>query len=184
MRVRAAGFDLEMHSGAGTFARNGLDAGSLLLVETFLKYFDGAADAHLCDLGCGWGAVGCLLASARSQAPIFACDINGRAVALARDNARRLNLQNVAVCHSDGLQAVRSKYFDAVLSNPPVRAGNRVIERLFDDAHRCLRDDGELWVVLRTAQGAKSWQKRLSAQFGGCDAVALEGGYRVLRCAR
>jgi 16S rRNA (guanine1207-N2)-methyltransferase len=65
-----------------------------------------------------------------------------------------------------------------------VRAGNQVIEKLFADAQRCLRPTGVLWVVLRTAQGAKSWRKKLETQFGQCETMAIEGGYRILKSVK
>ena len=68
-----------------------------------------------------------------------------------------------------------------MLCNPPIRAGNDAIAALFEDAHRALKLRGELWAVIRTAQGAKSWAKRLHDRWGNCDTVALDKGYRVLR---
>lgn len=109
------------------------------------------------------------------------CDINLRAVHLARVNLRQNQLDNARVWCGNGLSAIASQSFDTVLCNPPVRAGNAVIGRLFEDAHRCLERGGVLWVVLRTAQGAKSWQKRLAQQFGNCDTTAIKSGYRILR---
>ena len=182
--VRAGGWKLEMRSGAGTFARDGLDAGSQLLVESFLEEFKTTSGVRLCDLGCGWGPVGCLLAKAFPDTSVFGCDINARAVFLARDNARRLLLPNAHFWCGDGLKSARPQLFDAILSNPPVRAGNAVIQSLFDDAFQTLQLNGQLWIVLRTAQGAKSWHKRLNAQFSNCRMIALQSGYRVLRCRR
>jgi 16S rRNA (guanine1207-N2)-methyltransferase len=108
------------------------------------------------------------------------CDINVLAVQLARQNAQRNDILNAHLWCGDGLTAARAKYFHAVLCNPPVRAGNAVIAELFTQSQRCLQTGGELWVVLRTQQGAKSWQKRLAAQFGRCETVAIESGYRIL----
>ena len=138
--------------------------------------------AHLCDLGCGWGAIACFAAALSPGARVFGCDINERAVALARRNAHANGLDNAFFWCGDGLDAARDGFFDMILCNPPVRAGNEVIARLFDGARRCLKPDGTFWVVLRTAQGAKSWQKRLATQFGHCETAAIKGGYRILQC--
>ena len=180
--VQACGVALEMATGAGVFAKSGLDAGSRLLLEIALR--DAATwpdGARICDLGCGWGALGCFAARRAPQARVFMCDINAHAVALARWNARQNALANAFTWCGDGLDAAREAQFDVVLCNPPVRAGNATIARLFAGAERCLRRDGVLWMVLRTAQGAKSWQKRLQQQFGHCESVALGGGYRVFK---
>ncbi len=177
--LRVAGASLSMMSAPGVFARSGLDAGSRLLIETALPQI--VPDAKVCDLGCGWGPMGCIVARALPQTEVFMCDINPRAAQLAAQNASRNELANARAWCGDGLDAVRADYFNAILCNPPVRAGNAVIQKLFNDAQRCLLPEAVLWVVLRTAQGAKSWQKKLAAQFGGCETVAIDGGYRVFK---
>lgn len=182
MRVRAAGIDLTMASGAGTFSRDGLDFGTKLLLETFLKATLPEPQTWL-DLGCGWGAVGCVLAKARPDCRVLACDINRRAARLAAANAGQNTLPLHVWC-GDGAAALRDASCDAVLCNPPVRAGNAVIAQLFEDSLRVLRPGGTLWVVLRTAQGAKSWAKKLETQFGSCRTVAVEGGFRILVATR
>ena len=103
------------------------------------------------------------------------------AVQLAGLNIRKNGLKNCVLWQGDGLSAAREAAFDTVLCNPPVRAGNAVIARMFDDAQRGLKPGGSLWVVLRTAQGAKSWEKRLAGLFGHCETVTKEDGYRILR---
>ncbi len=181
--VKVAGADIVLRGGAGTFSKSELDEGTQILIETFAASpaFHVPGSPHWCDLGCGWGAVACVLATLKPRAKLWACDINRRAAALALLNVRGLELPNVAAWNGDGLRACRSSYFDVVLCNPPVRAGNQAMESLFQDAQRCLKSRGELWIVLRTSQGAKSWQKKLEALFGGCDTMQISRGYRVLR---
>jgi 16S rRNA (guanine1207-N2)-methyltransferase len=182
--ARAAGLTMEFDTGPGVFARSGLDEGSRLLLSTAHQSGELEAGRRYCDLGCGWGPIGCFLARLAPQAHIALVDINRAAVQLARENAHRNGLTNADLWCGDGLCAVRSSIFDAILCNPPVRAGNRVIEQLFDDAHRCLRPGGSLWVVLRTAQGAKSWARRLGDSWGNCESLAIEKGYRILRARK
>jgi 16S rRNA (guanine1207-N2)-methyltransferase len=172
------GHTLEFNAGAGVFSKGGLDAGTRLLIETI----EFPTEARLCDLGCGWGAVGCFAAAIAPAASVWMCDINLNAVVLARHNIRHNNLSRATAWCGNGLKAVASASFGAVFCNPPVRAGNVVIAELFNDAQRCLCPGGALWVVLRTAQGAKSWQRKLAAQFGNCETVAIDGGYRILKC--
>jgi 16S rRNA (guanine1207-N2)-methyltransferase len=187
VRVRAAGQALTLLSGAGTFSRDGLDDGSKLLLETFLRenaLREAAPEAQTwLDLGCGWGAVGCLLASVRPDCRILACDINRRAARLAARNAKD-NALNINVWCGDGAAALRAEICDAVLCNPPVRAGNAVIAQLFEDSARVLKPGGTLGVVLRTAQGAKSWARRLEVQFGACRTVEQRDGFRILAATK
>lgn len=185
VRLHIAGQSLDMATGNGVFAKKGLDEGSRLLLETVLPATGQLSPgARIADLGCGWGAMGCVLAAKNDQSSVFMSDVNARATWLAHRNARQNNLENTHIFCSDGLRAVQSNLFDLIVCNPPIRAGNTVIQTLFDDAQRCLKAQGELWVVIRTAQGAKSWQKKLAAQFGNCQTVAIENGYRILQCKK
>lgn len=171
---------LRFATGNGVFSRRDLDEGTRILLETV----DLTGAEIVGDLGCGWGAVACFISSTRLDAKVLACDINFRATQLAHQNLETNNLTNAYVWCGDGFSSVRDNSFDAILFNPPIRAGNIVIQKLFDDAHRTLKSGGHLWLVLRTAQGAKSWAKKLEIQFGNCEVVAIEKGYRVLKCAR
>jgi 16S rRNA (guanine1207-N2)-methyltransferase len=117
-------------------------------------------------------------------ARVFAIDVNARAVQLARHNLRLNGIEGASLWCGDGLSAAKSDFFDVIACNPPIRAGNVVIEKLFEDAHRGLKIGGELWVVIRTAQGAKSWEKRLAARFGSCETMAMKSGYRILKAVR
>lgn len=178
--VFARGHSLQFLTGDGVFSKSGLDAGSRILIDAILV----SPNAIFCDLGCGWGAVGAFVAREFSGVQIYAVDVNARAVQLARHNFRLNQIGDAALWCGDGLSATRSDFFDTIACNPPIRAGNTVIEKLFEDAHRGLKIGGELWVVIRTAQGAKSWQKKLAARFGECETAIMKNGYRVLKAVR
>ena len=167
-------------TGNGVFSRKNIDEGTRILLENC----DLASAQTIGDLGCGWGAVSCFLAITRHESQVFACDINFRATQLARQNIEASGTTNAFVWCGDGFSSVPDVTFDAILFNPPVRAGNVVIQKLFDDCFRALKTGGHLWIVLRTAQGAKSWAKKLESQFGNCETVVIEKGYRVIDCAR
>lgn len=185
VRLKLAGQTLEMATGNGVFAKKGLDEGSRLLLKTALPTAQQLpAGAHIGDLGCGWGAMGCLLAAKCPTSTVTMSDVNARATWLAQHNAKQNKLENAHVFCGDGLSAVQDSHFDLIVCNPPIRAGNAVIQTLFDGAHRCLKTQGQLWVVIRTAQGAKSWQKKLETQFGNCQTVIIASGYRILQCSK
>jgi 16S rRNA (guanine1207-N2)-methyltransferase len=169
-------------TGEGVFAKSGLDAGSELLLRTALPLLD--VNSLIGDLGCGWGAVGCVLARELPQAQIVMSDVNPRAVALAHYNAELNHLKSTFCCCGDGFSAIAANTFEAILCNPPIRAGNEVMLRLFESSLRCLKNEGDLFAVIRTAQGAKSWQKRLKVLFGNCEVMEIKGGYRALRCVK
>ena len=183
--MRVAGSTLQMVTGRGVFAKSGLDAGSRVLLEIALPALQVLpSGAKLCDLGCGWGALGCFIAKRNENLWVTMCDINARAAWLANYNALQNELHNTRVWCGDGLRAVRDGTFDCIVSNPPIRAGNAALGVLFEDAHRSLKTGGEFWIVIRTAQGAKSWQKRLETLFGNCETIIIKNGYRVLKSTK
>ena len=179
LEIWARGHCLQFLTGNGVFSKSALDAGSRLLIETIAL----SSNSIFCDLGCGWGAVGSFIAREFPNTKVFACDVNARAAQLAKGNLARNQIEGAVWC-GDGLSATRANFFTCIACNPPIRAGNVVIEKLFADAHRGLQIGGELWVVIRTAQGAKSWQKRLEAQFGVCETMVIKNGYRILKAVR
>lgn len=178
------GQTLQFLTPRGVFSREGVDEGTRILLQHWMAQAPPDYAGTLADLGCGWGAVAAFVAARYPQSQVYAVDINPRAAQVCAHNLSRNELTNCAVWSGDGLVATRPDFFDDILCNPPIRAGNATIARLFEDAQRALKLRGELWVVIRTAQGAKSWAKRLQANFGNCETVALDKGYRVLRCRK
>ena len=175
------GVTLQFLTARGVFAREGVDEGTRILLHSWLAQAPPEYAGRLADLGCGWGAVAAFVAARFPDSQICAVDINPRAVQVCAHNLYRNKLTNAHAFAGDGLGAIRSDWFDDILCNPPIRAGNAAIAKLFEDAHRAVKLRGELWAVIRTAQGAKSWAKRLQESWGNCETVALDKGYRVLR---
>ena len=102
---------------AGVFSKGELDQGTRILLDA-LPPLSGS----VLDLGCGWGAVGVILASGDPALRVTMADVNRRALALAEENARRngVGSQCTAV-ESDGFSALGDRCFDAVVTNPPIR---------------------------------------------------------------
>ncbi len=171
---------LQFLTSKAVFSKAGFDSGSDLLLQTFFKNTESEEFSKIGDLGCGYGAIGAFCATTYPESQVFSVDINGRAVQLCVATYKQNELSNGFGWCGDGFDAVAEPIFDAILFNPPVRAGNVVIAKLFDDCHRVLTSSGQLWVVLRTAQGAKTWAKKLQNQFGSCETVEISNGYRIL----
>jgi 16S rRNA (guanine1207-N2)-methyltransferase len=162
----------------GVFSPQRIDRGTRLLIRTV----ELPPGARFADWGCGYGAVGVRLAARDPSAWGWLVDVNRRAVRLTGRNVRGNGIGNAQVVLSDGLTAFRAgKVLDAVVSNPPIRAGRALLRRLLVESRERLRSSGHLWLVVRTQQGARSLARDMKELVGPVDTVARGGGYRVLR---
>ena len=171
------GESLRFLTDAGVFSRGEVDFGTDVLLNALLENLSG----RVLDLGCGWGAVGVSVGKKYPDCALVMCDVNERALELARKNAASNGVRAEAVL-SDGLENVAGP-FDYILTNPPIRAGKQVIYRLFAESAQKLSPEGALYIVIRKQQGAESAVKYLKTIFQQVDAVDKSGGFWVIRCA-
>jgi release factor glutamine methyltransferase len=77
------------------------------------------------DLGTGSGAIALSIAHARPDVEVVAVDASSEALAVARENAQRLGINNAVFVQSDWHAALDAQRFDLIVSNPPyVAAGD------------------------------------------------------------
>lgn len=162
---------------AGVFSKGEVDQGTRLLLDSLPDL-----SGDVLDLGCGWGAIGVSVAKANPGCRVVMADVNHRALALAGENARA-NGAAVECLESDGMAALMGRRFDAVITNPPIRAGKQVIYRMFEDAAVCLNPGGALYLVIRRQQGAESCVRYLKTVYGAVEALKKSGGFWVLRAS-
>ena len=165
---------------AAVFSRRRLDPGTRLLIEHLPLPVAGNA----LDLGCGYGPVGIVIAALSPDARVWMVDINERAVELARRNAAANSVANVEVRNGDGFAPVEGVVFRLIASNPPIRAGKRVVYAWVEQAHAHLEPGGRLMMVARTSQGARTLARHMEAVFGHVREVAKGSGYRVIEAVR
>ena len=170
------GHGLNFMTDAGVFSKGELDVGSRLLLDALP-----ALSGDVLDLGCGWGAIGVAIARANKEARVVMADVNHRALDLCRANCAR-NGVTAEVIESDGMAAVLGRRFDAIVTNPPIRAGKQVIYRMFAQSAEKLNADGELYIVIRKQQGAESAIKYLKTLFDSVDTIEKSGGFWIIRC--
>ncbi len=89
------------------------------LVELALARLPRERPLALADLGTGSGAVALALASERPNARVLATDVAADALAVARSNAARLGIENIAFAEGDWCAALGDARFDLIASNPP-----------------------------------------------------------------
>ena len=169
------GYGLNFMTDAGVFSKGELDVGSRLLLDALP-----ALEGDVLDLGCGWGAIGVAIAKANRNARVVMADVNHRALGLAKENCQR-NGVAAEVIESDGMSVLMERRFDAVVTNPPIRAGKQVIYKMFADAAKTLRGDGALYLVIRKQQGAESCVKYLRTLYGDVEKLDKSAGFWVLK---
>lgn len=166
---------------SGVFSKKEVDFGSRLLIDTFeLKNETGL----ILDVGCGYGPIGLSLAKAYPDATVHMVDVNERAIMLAEENAAENKIDNVKIYESDRLTGVEEKEFNAILTNPPIRAGKKVVHDIFEQSFLHLAEGGELWVVIQKKQGAPSAMEKMEELFGQVDIAAKSKGYFILKSVK
>lgn len=173
------GIDLVFTTDAGVFSRGEVDTGTRLLLEALPEEMQG----DILDLGCGWGIIGISIARKWPGSRVVMADVNTRALDLSRENAKR-NRAEVVCVESDGMGALMDRSFDAVVTNPPIRAGKQVIYKMFADAATRLKDGGALYLVIRKQQGAESCIKYLETIYSSVEKLDKSGGFWVLKASK
>ena len=160
----------------GVFSKKGIDFGSRLLLSSIPMEEVGA---NVLDVGCGYGTIG-IIVKTFTNSYIDMVDVNKRAVALAEKNIKLNNVDNINVFESNIYSNVKDKY-DTIITNPPIRAGKKVVYEILMDAKKYLKENGKLYLVIRKEQGAKSLISDLEKVY---NVVVLnrKKGYFIIKC--
>jgi release factor glutamine methyltransferase len=89
------------------------------LAELLLKDHAPPPGTRVLDLGCGSGVLGLTLAAEWPECPVVLADISPDALALAKENAGVLGLENVEFVESDLFSALGEDQFDLIAANLP-----------------------------------------------------------------
>lgn len=90
-----------------------------LLVELALARIPTDVAVRVADLGTGSGAIALSIAKERPRAQVLATDASADALDVARANAARNHIDNIAFRHGDWLVPLSGEVFDVIASNPP-----------------------------------------------------------------
>ena len=167
--------DFTFLSDNGVFSKNKIDYGSRFLVETMLKHVN-KTQLKILDMGCGYGFIGIVLAK-KLDSLVTLVDVNKRALHLAKENTK-VNKVEANIIESNIYDNV-SDTFDIIVTNPPIRAGKKVVESMLLGASSYLQSDGELWCVIRKDQGAKSMVKVLNDNYKTSIIAKSKGFYAI-----
>lgn len=171
-----------------------------ILVETALARLAEVQAPVIADIGSGSGAMAVAMAKTLPRAKIYATEMCGKALEVARENAKAHGvLKRVSFLQGDLLEPLFARglsgQFDLIVSNPPYVAkgdlptlppelhhepvealdggqdGLAFHRRIIEGASAVLRPAG--WLALEMAVGQGGWLTRLLRDKGGFSDVAI-----------
>lgn len=162
----------------GVFSKNGVDFGSRLLLD-FIPLEE--VGGKILDLGCGYGVIGIVL-NKLTGSSVDMVDVNLRALHLTEMNVSANKCQNINVFESNVYENINTKY-TSIVTNPPIRAGKKVVYDMLFNAKDYLTDDGNLYFVIRKQQGAKSLISDLEKEYD-LEILEKKKGYYIIKCSK
>lgn len=177
----ANGIDLKFNTDAGVFSKMRVDYGSGVLIKAM--YDQNFPKDGILDVGAGYGPLGLFAAKFWPDQTVDMVDVNQRGLELAKRNAQLNHAGNVNIYPSDVYSQVDKKY-GLILTNPPIRAGKKVVSQILSEAKSHLVQNGLILVVIQKKQGEPSARKLLTETFGNCEIVTRDKGYYILKAIK
>jgi 16S rRNA (guanine1207-N2)-methyltransferase len=162
-------------SSKGVFSKKKIDKGTIVL----LKNVSLLKNSKVLDLGCGYGAIGIVIAKLYPNSSITMVEINKRAFNLAKKNVKLNKVKNVNVMYGNLYEPIQNKKFDLIVSNPPISAGLSVCYKIIEKAKEHLNERGRLQIVARKKKGGNRLMEKMIHTFGNCKIIGKEKGYYV-----
>lgn len=172
------GKEYKFYTDNGVFSKKNIDYGTKVLLENISIEKE---NAIICDLGCGYGVVSVYLASNLKNAKFTMIDVNKRALELSKENLILNNIVNEVELFENNALDDFEKKFDFIITNPPIRAGKKVVNKIITQSYNSLNSYGELWVVIQKKQGMESLKKLMKELFNNVEIISRNKGYYVLK---
>ena len=162
----------------GVFSKGELDFGTELLLKTF--EYNYPQEKTLLDIGCGCGPIG--IYASKLGFTVDMSDIKKRAIHLAKKGLSEQSLK-VNVFESDTYENIHEKY-DYIVSNPPIRIGKQKLYEIVMNAKEHLKENGEVWLVVRKDKGADSMVRDMKENYKQVKVVEKKKGFWIIRACR
>ena len=160
----------------GVFSKSKLDFGTRVLLENIpIETLFG----DILDVGCGYGVISIIL-SKLTSCHFDGVDVNKRALHLAEMNKKENKTDNVTFIESDCYEKINKKY-DFIITNPPIRAGKKIVYEIIMNAKQHLKETGTMYLVIHKDQGAKSTVRDLEKCYK-VSIIKKVKGFFVIKC--
>lgn len=148
VRFSLFGRNFEMRSIPGLFSWRELDEGTRYLLEFVVKEKVISEGKVMLDLGCGWGAIGIVVASLNNTTEVLMVDVVKEALVVAEENIRNFGLfERVRLFL--GIEKIPSdRNVDLVLSNPPFHKKKEDLLELFKRVKKGMKKGGKIFLVV------------------------------------
>ncbi|EBL3437040.1 23S rRNA (guanine(1835)-N(2))-methyltransferase RlmG [Salmonella enterica subsp. enterica serovar Kentucky] len=173
-----------IHNHANVFSRTGLDIGA----RFFMQHLPENLDGEIVDLGCGNGVIGLSLLAKNPQANVVFVDESPMAVDSSRLNVETNLPEAFERCEfmiNNALSGVEPFRFNAVFCNPPFHQKHALTDNIawemFHHARRCLKINGELYIVANRHLG---YFHKLKKIFGNCATIATNNKFVILKAVK
>lgn len=169
------GYSLKLKTARDLFSYKEIDGGTNLLIEE-LEIPEGGT---CLDLGCGYGAIGVVMAKANSKGKVYLVDKDFVATECANENCEINNVSNTEVVLSNGFSHLKNIKFDLIASNLPTHISKETRLQFFIDAKGQLNPGGKIYVV--TVNKVRPYiQRTFDEVFGNYTKVAHNKTYTVM----
>lgn len=167
---------LSFLSDLGVFSKDRLDFGTHVLLQSLPDFSDRKS---LIDVGCGVGCIGICLKKAYPNLDVLMLDVNERCIELTKKNIENNKIE-ATVLKSSLYENVNGSY-EIIISNPPIRAGKKIVFGVVEDGFDLLKNGGEVYIVIQKKQGADSMKKKMEEVYGNVEVISKEKGYFVFK---
>jgi 16S rRNA G1207 methylase RsmC len=171
----------------GLFCPEEIDAGTKLLLKvisedknTLQTLNNNSTQAHVLDIGCGYGPIGIALAKAYPTTSVDLIDKDFVAIDYSKKNAIENGVKNTSAYLSNGFSHVPvSKKYNLIISNLPAKVSKEFFWILFGEAFDHLETGGSFTVVV-IKQLEIMIRKNFNTLFGNSEVIGRDKTYSVI----
>ncbi len=172
--TKLRGFDLTFKTTYDLFSFRKIDDGTKLLIDS-VKVNNGEA---CLDLGCGYGAVGIVMAKLNPTGKVYFVDRDFIAVDFSKENCQINKVKNYETRLSNGFSNLKGINLDVIASNLPTHIAKEALEFMISDTKKHLSNNGRFYVV--TVDRLRPYiERELRAVFGNSKQVSHNKNYSV-----